>query len=224
MSRAGSVALRFGVRRWAVAPAAAGSSLPPMLRRRLGPLGRAALDAALAAGYDGDVGQVFASRYGELARSIELVAEILRGDPSSPASFSLSVHNALAGLASIACRNRQAHTAIAAGQDTLFAGLMEAAVQLAEAPERDVVLVYCDDPVPAAFQAPQAETAPVAIALRLFAAPEIELAREARPDAADRPATDGPGPVGALVRFLEGRDRRLAGRGVSADWSLAHAA
>ena len=49
---------------------------------------------------------VFASRHGSINESIELIECVARGQPLSPAKFSHTVHNAQAGLFSIAARNR----------------------------------------------------------------------------------------------------------------------
>jgi Beta-ketoacyl synthase, N-terminal domain len=58
------------------------------------------------------------------------------------------VHNALAGLLSIALKNTAGHTAIAAGADTFGFGLVEASACIADQPGNRVLLVYFDEALP----------------------------------------------------------------------------
>ncbi|WP_121043549.1 beta-ketoacyl synthase chain length factor [Herbaspirillum sp. 1173] len=142
-------------------------SMPPMLRRRTSPVGKLALEAAYGAlsaaspaiassppddaSKDAqDMPVVFASRHGECARSVELQMALAAAAPMSPTAFSLSVHNANAGLFSIA-RGSQANTvAIAAGQSTVEHAVIEACGLLADG-ARQVLLVVADAPLPTLF-------------------------------------------------------------------------
>ena len=93
---------------------------------------------------------VFASRYGDAGRALELLAELARGEPVSPAMFSLSVHNAVSGMYSIARSDRTQHLAVAAGAASAAAALIEALALLADgAPE--VMVVCYDAPLPGAY-------------------------------------------------------------------------
>src|SRR5438067_11704588 len=75
------------------------AAMPPMLRRRAGFLGRMALEVAYAClGPDAGVPTVFCSRHGEVARAVELLTDLARGELLSPTGFGLAVHNASAGL------------------------------------------------------------------------------------------------------------------------------
>ena len=122
-----------------------------MLRRRASPAGKMALETAyqcLPAQSDTPV--IFASRHGECSRSVDLLMELANNAALSPASFSLSVHNANAGLLSIARGDRGNNIAIAAGPSTVEHALIEACGLLADgAPQ--VLLVMSDSPPPAAF-------------------------------------------------------------------------
>ena len=95
---------------------------------------------------------VFASRYGEPDRSLEMLAASAAAEPLSPTTFGLSVHNAIGALIGIARGDRADATALSAGPATPLAALVEAAGLLADgAPE---VLVVCyDAPLPAAYAA-----------------------------------------------------------------------
>lgn len=89
---------------------------------------------------------VFATQGGESEITLALLREIARGEVTSPMKFSLSVHNASAGLFSMAAGNTARSTTISAGNHTLAAGLFEAWTQLNTDPE--VLLVYGDEWLP----------------------------------------------------------------------------
>jgi hypothetical protein len=128
--------------------------LPAMLRRRCSPLARIMLTAAFDCCAEGDfprVASVFASRHGNINESISLLERLARSEPLSPTRFSHSVHNAQAGLFSIAANNRQASSSIAAQSDTFPSGWLEAMTLLARDPERPVLLVVGDVPLAATF-------------------------------------------------------------------------
>lgn len=120
-----------------------------LTRRRLGNLSRMALH--VAGRCIGDVPQVrtvFASRHGELHRTMDMLAMLARSEPLSPTAFGLSVHNAAAGIFTIARHDRSSATAIAAGEDTFTYALLEAHVQIQSDPDRPVLVVYADEPLP----------------------------------------------------------------------------
>ncbi len=124
-----------------------------MLRRRLSPMGRAALWTAgqlLDEQRPEPIATVFASRHGEVGRTVKLLRELAVQAPLSPASFSLSVHNAIGGIHSIANKVFSPVTAISAGPDTVCAALLEAYTQLRNSPEAggEVLCVFYDDPLP----------------------------------------------------------------------------
>jgi hypothetical protein len=127
--------------------------MPATLRRHAGPIGRLACDVAYRA-LDGatDVPLVFCSRYGEAARSVGLLSELARGELLSPTAFSLSVHNAAAGLFSIARRDSANSIAISAGEASAALGVIEACGLLAEGAPR-VLIVAVDGVLPDVFRA-----------------------------------------------------------------------
>ncbi|WP_338765295.1 beta-ketoacyl synthase chain length factor [Massilia sp. METH4] len=133
-------------------------AMPPMLRRRLGQLGKMALEVAYGA-LDGRTGvpTVFCSRHGETPRAIALLEDMATGTPLSPTAFGMSVHNANAGLFSIARGDRANHIALAAGTATLEHAVIEACGLLADG-EPAVLLVAADCPLPPTF-APFADRA-----------------------------------------------------------------
>jgi hypothetical protein len=131
------------------------AEMPAMMRRRVDRLGRLACQVAYwAQESGGHVPMVFASRYGDASRSLALLADLVRGEPLSPTSFALSVHNAVSALYSIAQGHTDNTVVVAAGRATVAAALTEAAALLADgAPE--VLVVHYEAPLPdhyAAFQ------------------------------------------------------------------------
>ncbi len=113
------------------APKAPKTGFPCPLPRRMSKLSNGVLYcvAQLAETYGEGVFQlptVYASRYGELDRTHELLEEWRSYGEMSPAGFSLSVHNATATLLSLACKNHCTSTTISAGENSLSMGFLEA--------------------------------------------------------------------------------------------------
>jgi hypothetical protein len=128
--------------------------LPAMLRRRCSALTRIVLTTAFDCCREeerAEVRTVFASRHGNINESIELVECVARKQPLSPARFSHTVHNAQAGLFSIAAENRQPSSSIAAIEDTFACGYIEALSHLEREPDRAVLLVVADVPLAPTF-------------------------------------------------------------------------
>ena len=133
-------------------PRAPLAAVPPMQRRRFAPLGRLAAQVAFdlrdaPSGPHAEVPTVFASRYGETTRCLELLLAQVRGEPLSPTAFALSVHNAMGAMIAIVREDRSNSSAIAAGRVTVAAAVAEAVALLEEgAPAVD--LVAYDAPLP----------------------------------------------------------------------------
>jgi len=163
--------------------------VPAMARRRIDPLGRAALQVAYQAQQGIDVATtpptplVFASRWGELARSVAMLQELARGEALSPTAFSHAVHNAIGAQYSIQRGITANVCAVAAAEVSAAAGWVEAAALLA-AGAPAVLLTVFDAPLPERYAALDAPLAPLhAYALLLRPAragePGIVLARAA---------------------------------------------
>jgi hypothetical protein len=186
-----------------------------MVRRRIDALGRAALQVAYRAQQDLSSERVqalplvFASRWGELPRSLGLLQDLARAQPLSPTAFSHSVHNAVAAQYSIQRGIRANVSAVAAGAFSLEAGWMEAAALIADGcPEVLVVSFEADLPQPY----PQSDWAGVrAIALRLSAAPRGGVRLQAAADSAPSPAEPAalPPDLQALRFLLTSADSAL---------------
>lgn len=124
------------------------SFIDPMLRRRLSPLARATLHIANAcAGEFETVQVVYASRHGELKRTIELLNHLCIGEDLSPTTFGLSVLNSVPGIFSIARQDAAPATAISAAEETFGFGLIDATTR-AIASGSQVLYLYADTPPP----------------------------------------------------------------------------
>ena len=188
-------------------------TLPPLLRRRVTAMGQMALRASF------DLSArparfIFCSRHGEFQRTLNILLALAANEGVSPADFSLSVHNALAGLLSIARRNMAGHTTIAAGADSFRSGLIEATACLMERADEPVLLVYTDESLPEPYsEICEGDETCVALAL-LLTAPRpghdhilLDLTTK-RPKDLPESAT---GQAVAFLRFLLGStgDQRL---------------
>jgi hypothetical protein len=167
--------------------------LPAMLRRRCSPLSRIVLTTAFECCDEGersDVRTVFASRHGNINESIDLVESIARKLPISPTRFSHTVHNAQAGLFSIAAGNRKTSSSIAALEDTFACGYIEALTHLQREPESAVLLVVADVPLAPTFaKLIEEPAASYGVSLLLAAdgtGPTISFGAAAAPDTSPR--------------------------------------
>lgn len=153
-------------------------TLPMMLRRRVTSVGQKAVGAALACQGADAARYVIASRHGEYDRTVSIFTSLAEQEAPSPAEFSMSVHNGLAGLLSIHTANRLGHVAISAAQDSFAYGMMEAALCLAEDPATPVLLLYYDPPLPDSydpFRAASEAELPTVVALLLESAHEVSF-------------------------------------------------
>ena len=185
-----AASLRFGVADWmAVGPvlqerqqwlawargesrhdvaSSAAPVLPTALRRRVSAIGQMMFRAVYGLQDAPRARFVFCSRHGEYRRTKALLDTLASREEPSPAEFSLSVHNALAGLLSIARKNDAGHTAVAAGSDSFGFGLLEAAACLAATPDEPILLAYFDEPLPDEYaEFRDGEEAGLALALLL---------------------------------------------------------
>jgi hypothetical protein len=112
-------------------------------------LGEAAARATAHAGADPKtIATVYASAYGEIETMVILLETIFAGDGQlSPMRFKNSVHNAAAGLGSIGTANQGFSTALAAGDRSFEAAMIEAIVLLGER-GGDAVVSVADDRLP----------------------------------------------------------------------------
>jgi hypothetical protein len=182
------------------------SLIPAMLRRRLSPMGRAAFSVMIPLVETfGPMPLVYVSRHGEVGRTMELLAAIAKQEPLSPTAFSLSVHNAIAGLFSIHQGITKNINAIASGSQELVAALLEA-VGLCSEQEPRVLCVFCDEPLPSVYSGfvsqPQA---PYALAVVISIGNDWQLT-----PTIDQSVNFGEPQALSLLRLLQlGEDRLL---------------
>lgn len=125
--------------------------MPSMLRRRAGLLGKMALEVAYQC-LEGrtDVPVVFCSRHGDVSRGVDLLTDLAQDAALSPTGFGMAVHNASAGLFSIARADHANHLALAAGTSTIEHAVIEACSLLADGAPM-VLLVAYDNYLPPVF-------------------------------------------------------------------------
>jgi hypothetical protein len=121
--------------------------IPAMQRRRLSRLAKLALNSAMQTLDTHDVDYiVWVSQYGDEAKTLNILADVLSEQTPSPTQFSTSVHNAISGLYSILCQDATPATSLAGSWND---GLIEAYAWLKTRPEAcQVLLVYYDEALP----------------------------------------------------------------------------
>ncbi len=174
--------------------------VPPLERRRLTGVERAALATAWRVKSEQEVPVVFASRWGEIGVTAKLMKQFHADGEMSPAGFSASVHNAAPGAFSLLTKNRAPYTAIAARARSLEAGLLEALTLRTE-----VVCVYAEEATPDLYDGAFVDVqSGCSVAVRLTPCAAGDVTVEFRH--ADLPAAT----FEQLVDFLEGRSRAFA--------------
>lgn len=126
------------------------SMIPSMQRRRMSRFSKIMVSTATQC--IGEIHEppmcVFATRHGELTRTLKIIGDIVSSHDVSPTDFSMSVHNTALGLYSIFNENKLPSTLVVAGQDTFGSAMLEAGIFLNRFPGKTVLLVYADEPVP----------------------------------------------------------------------------
>ncbi|MDQ3032088.1 MAG: beta-ketoacyl synthase chain length factor [Myxococcota bacterium] len=132
--------------------------VPPRLMRGASRLtrmlGEVACSACASGGADPKtVSTIYTSSYGEIETMVILLDAIFAGDGQlSPMRFKNSVHNSASGLGSIGTGNQGFSTALAAGDRSFEAAMIEAMVLLGER-GGDAVIAAADDRLPAPLSA-----------------------------------------------------------------------
>ncbi|WP_394173868.1 beta-ketoacyl synthase chain length factor [Thalassotalea litorea] len=131
--------------------------VPKIQRRRLSKFMKMALACAYEASITEDglvkpMQSVFTSRHGDLHKTSNLLLDLSEQEPLSPTAFSLSVHNAVAGLFTIFTANADASTTISAGANTLLMGLMDAYARIKSGMAEEMLFVHCDQVLPSIYE------------------------------------------------------------------------
>ncbi|WP_448549436.1 beta-ketoacyl synthase chain length factor [Thalassotalea fusca] len=134
--------------------------LKPMQRRRLSTFAKLGLFCAQSTMGESNskVDTVFSSRHGDLHKTSELLADLASDESLSPTTFSLSVHNAVAGLHSIFTSNTAPNTAISAGKETFLMAMLDAYCKLKSGMSEQILLVHIDRVLPTPYEVYADET------------------------------------------------------------------
>jgi hypothetical protein len=196
-------------------------AMPPLLRRRATPLGRAALEVLFAPDLESkDQPIIFCSRHGEISRSLAIQQALAEEGKASPQEFSMSVHNAIPGLFLIAQQSRVPVTAVASENHLALSGIIEALSLLADGAS-SVILMFCDAPLPALFQ-PFIDNEPTcfAFALEMTAGNDFRLVYDDTAPSTEIASSLLPGSSLPLLRFVLDETRRALLLTGEADWQL----
>lgn len=120
---------------------------PMMLRRRAERLARMALQTVSEVRGAAPCPMVWASHRGETQRAVPLLRDLAESGAVAPGPFSLSVHNAVSALESIAHADTGNYTALAAAGESAELAIVEALALLTDGHEEVIVTVY-DEIVP----------------------------------------------------------------------------
>ena len=207
------------------------SVIPAGHRRRLGAYGRMAVTCGLSVAGAESSDLVFCSRYGDVDLAFGLLKSLATEELMSPAAFSLSVHNAVPGVMDLVRKSRVGHTAIAAGRESLSAGLAEAYAKLAARPERAIIFVFSEGEVPPEFRIFAEEKGHgLALAMTLSAVPseralcEITMSKGEDAEALVSPSSEVLAGHMLLVLEATGRVPALYWRSRGLHWSLKRCA
>lgn len=119
------------------------TAIHPMLRRRVDFQGKMALSvSSLSLEEEQMVPVIWCSRHGEVKRSVAILENFVSEGTVSPAAFSMSVHNAVAGVFSIVQSNLASYTAMAAKENMVPNALIEAYTMLEDGMEQVLLVVY----------------------------------------------------------------------------------
>ena len=129
------------------------SWVPAGMRRRLSPFAKMALSVAHDAGRETLSETIFATRHGDLTKTLQQLHNLVHEEPISPTQFALSVHNAVSGQYAIATGNVYASTTLSAGLGTFEMALVAAYARLCAKPQlSQVLIIFTDETVPEIYQ------------------------------------------------------------------------
>lgn len=176
------------------------------------------------------------SALGQIQTSKDLIELFLKGD-ASPLAFQGSVHNAVAGVLTIALKNHEPSSSIAGGGDTLFCTLLEAMSYLDPITCPEVLVLVGDETPPTELGLPAFSSAVTAFALThpdvTVGAPVLEIADKRASNADRNPPTihtpaelagqicgEGPGVVAWLLDSNNRGSARVHRPNLASPWDL----
>lgn len=117
------------------------SAIPMMTRRRLSIVEKLAITVMSELLETSDVNLIFASKYGEIDRSLKLIEQYQMDNEVSPTEFGFSVHNTSASIFSILNKIQNSYNSISAGDRSFMVALLEGIISL---DEKDSLICYAD--------------------------------------------------------------------------------
>lgn len=184
-----------------------GQSLPAMLRRRLDNSGRAVCDLLARLDPDASHPLIHASRHGDASRTLSMLKELVSGEVPSPTRFSMSVHNAILGVHSIAHNHRRPLQALSASGNELEALIWEAHGYLTQG-QSSVVIAFSESEQPKDYVGYTDHPGfPCAVAMRL----SLTEGKVLRATAGDKQVVGMPHPFD-VIRWLSGKEEALTAR------------
>lgn len=115
------------------------SSIPPLMRRKLSLLDKAAYSTMIKV-FNKDIEEiVFSSEYGEFTRLNTLIEQYKEAGETSPAQFSGSVHNYPAGFFTLINKLNIPYYALSAGENSFYAGLLKSVMS-----KKETMFTYAD--------------------------------------------------------------------------------
>lgn len=201
------------------------SSIPKMLKRRLSPLARVVFCAAIPCIPENkQFPSIFSSVHGELAKSFAMMEQIEAGEEISPTAFSLSVHNAIAGLFSMVFKNNRESTVVASGEEGMACAFIEALGLLQEG-EKQVLIVLYDEPLVSFYpSAPYQLSTDNSAAIALLISDSGEgtpLSLKYLPDLIDNDGNEEgeqPLQIPLLMNFLDSSQKKLTVQASEHSW------
>ena len=112
-----------------------------MTRRRLSLVEKLAITVMSELLETPDVNLIFASKYGEIDRSLKLIEQYQTDNEVSPTEFGFSVHNTSPSIFSILNKIQNSYNSISAGDSSFATALLEGIISL---DEKDSLICYAD--------------------------------------------------------------------------------
>ncbi len=199
------------------------TQIPAIQRRRFSRLTKMMLEVSFQCHAAPNCRSIFASRHGELPRTVGLLDDIIAKEPLSPMGFSQSVHNTASGIFGISTNNTAPSTSIAAGSETLSQAMVEAFAQLHQSAE-PLLLVFADDPVPDVYREfTQEPELPLALGLQLApCSAKAAIKLNLSPLTPEQQQNTAPLSYGQLLHALA-NGHNIAGCLSDWHWSVEHA-
>ncbi len=116
-------------------------SVPMMIRRRLSLIEKLAISSMLDCYENNNVNLIFASKYGEIERSLRLIKQYITDNAVSPTDFGFSVHNSSLSIFSILNKITNSYNSISAGENSFACALLDGVTLL---PKADSLICYAD--------------------------------------------------------------------------------